>query len=153
MEPAMRTDILHRRDDILKWIQERKPKAFMCRELQCRQSTLNGWLKRMGITYKGNQGNKGIRVDPKRLTAEELSKRRYITPHKLKTRLLEDGIFERRCNRCGLSEWMGHLIPIELHHKDGNRWNNEFPNLEILCPNCHALTPNHSGKATGSYTA
>ena len=35
---------------------------------------------------------------------------------------------------------------MELHHIDGNRYNNELDNLQILCPNCHSLTPNHSGK-------
>ena len=43
-----------------------------------------------------------------------------------------------------LSEWMGKPIPLELHHKDGNHYNNDLSNLEILCPNCHAQTDNYS---------
>lgn len=31
-------------------------------------------------------------------------------------------------------------------HKDGNHLNNELENLELLCPNCHALTENWRGK-------
>ena len=45
-----------------------------------------------------------------------------------------------------MTEWMGISIPIELHHIDGNRFNNKLDNLQILCPNCHALTDNYSGR-------
>ena len=37
------------------------------------------------------------------------------------------------CNRCGYDK-----ITV-VHHKDRNRSNNSLENLEILCPNCHAL--------------
>lgn len=49
-----------------------------------------------------------------------------------------------KCECCGNTEWLGNLIPLEIHHKDGNRLNDKEDNLEVLCPNCHALTPNHS---------
>ena len=29
----------------------------------------------------------------------------------------------------------------EIHHIDGNHYNNEESNLQLLCPNCHSLTP------------
>ena len=64
----------------------------------------------------------------------------------LKRRLLSENIKEYRCERCGLSEWQGQKIPLELHHKDGNNSNNEIGNLQLLCPNCHALTDNYRGK-------
>ncbi|TFG24210.1 MAG: hypothetical protein EU529_04875 [Promethearchaeota archaeon] len=35
--------------------------------------------------------------------------------------------------------------PLDIHHIDGNRQNNRPENLELLCPNCHALTPNYKG--------
>lgn len=34
-------------------------------------------------------------------------------------------------------------VPLELHHIDGNYLNNNINNLQILCPNCHSLTPNY----------
>ena len=37
-------------------------------------------------------------------------------------------------------------IPLEVHHLDGDRMNNELSNLQLLCPNCHALTENWRGK-------
>jgi hypothetical protein len=51
-----------------------------------------------------------------------------------------------KCNKCGLVEWMGNNIPLELEHKDGNHYNNERDNLEMLCPNCHALTDTWRGR-------
>lgn len=47
----------------------------------------------------------------------------------------------RRCECCGLTEWMGRAINLEVHHKDGNRSNNDLDNLQLLCPNCHSYTP------------
>lgn len=51
-----------------------------------------------------------------------------------------------RCEKCRKEEWLNVLIPLEVHHKDGDSLNNELNNLELLCPNCHALTNNYRGK-------
>jgi hypothetical protein len=49
-----------------------------------------------------------------------------------------------RCNICKNSTWLGEPIPLEIHHKDGNWKNNRRENLDVICPNCHALeTKNH----------
>jgi hypothetical protein len=51
-----------------------------------------------------------------------------------------------KCECCGLEKWNENPIPLEVHHKDGDHLNNELENLEVLCPNCHALTKNWRGK-------
>lgn len=51
-----------------------------------------------------------------------------------------------KCECCGLEEWNGEKIPLEVHHIDGNHLNNVLENLQLLCPNCHALTDNWRGK-------
>ena len=51
-----------------------------------------------------------------------------------------------KCNRCGLNEWLGVDIPLELEHKDGNHYNDSRDNLEALCPNCHSQTPTFRGR-------
>ena len=33
-----------------------------------------------------------------------------------------------------------------MHHKDGDPKNNDFSNLQILCPNCHSQTDNYCAK-------
>lgn len=50
------------------------------------------------------------------------------------------------CECCGLSEWLGDPITLEVHHIDGNRVNNELTNLQLLCPNCHSQTDNYRNK-------
>ena len=47
-----------------------------------------------------------------------------------------------KCENCGLEEWQGVEIPLEVHHIDADSLNNEIDNLKLLCPNCHALTEN-----------
>lgn len=66
--------------------------------------------------------------------------------HKLKLRLLRENVKLHKCEDCGLTEWMKQTIPLELHHIDGNRYNNSLSNLKLLCPNCHALTDNYRAK-------
>jgi hypothetical protein len=50
------------------------------------------------------------------------------------------------CAGCGIYEWKGNKIILEIDHKDGNNQNNSRDNLEGLCPNCHSLTETWRGK-------
>lgn len=43
---------------------------------------------------------------------------------------------------CGVTEWRGQPVTLEVHHVDGDRKNNSDGNLQLLCGNCHAMTPN-----------
>ena len=54
------------------------------------------------------------------------------------------------CNCCGLYEWMGKSIVLELEHIDGNSENNKEDNLILLCPNCHSQTPTFKGANRGN---
>ena len=69
----------------------------------------------------------------------------YRTGH-LKERLFRAGIKERKCEHCGLTEWMGQPIPLELDHANGIPDDHRLENLRVLCPNCHALTPTWRGR-------
>jgi 5-methylcytosine-specific restriction endonuclease McrA len=60
----------------------------------------------------------------------------------LKGRLLAEGLKEARCEECGISGWRGRALPLDLHHVNGDPLDNRLENLQILCPNCHAQTPN-----------
>jgi Zn finger protein HypA/HybF involved in hydrogenase expression len=54
-----------------------------------------------------------------------------------------------KCAVCGLSEWMGKPIPLDLDHVDGNADNNTLENLRLICPNCHAQTETYKGANAG----
>lgn len=60
--------------------------------------------------------------------------------------ILRRGLATRQCNQCKLTTWMKKPIPIEVHHINGNPLDNRIQNLEVLCCNCHALTPNFGRK-------
>lgn len=52
-----------------------------------------------------------------------------------------------RCEKCGcnwINPYSGQTI-LEIHHIDGDRTNNLENNLQVLCPNCHAMTKNYRG--------
>lgn len=60
--------------------------------------------------------------------------------------------YGERCMKCNWSEvnQITKKVPIELEHKDGNSKNNSLDNLELLCPNCHSLTPTYKGLNRGN---
>ena len=94
-----------------------------------------------GMNLKGRK----LPLKRKPLT-DYLVKDSTIQSNKLRRRLLEQKIFKSRCSNCGRTTWLGSRIPLELDHRDGNHRNNELTNLRLLCPNCHALTPNYRGR-------
>lgn len=147
----MRTDLISKKDLILEWIIEELPKREIARRLGCKQETLNAYLVKMGITYAGQQAKKGqqkgsnIYKDSSNYLGQNALP---ITSHKLKIKLIRDGLKEEKCERCGNTHWLGIKLPLELHHKDGNHYNNELSNLEILCPNCHAISGDNAGAAS-----
>lgn len=47
---------------------------------------------------------------------------------------------------CGINEWCGKKLTLQLDHIDGNRNNEYRENLRALCPNCHSLTETYAGK-------
>ena len=57
-----------------------------------------------------------------------------------------------KCEMCKGTEWLGRPIPLELHHIDGCKDHNTDENCQLLCPNCHTLTPNFRGKNIKSRT-
>ena len=149
----MRNDIETRKEEILSWITENRSKAEIAKLLSCRLGTLENALARMGIEYIGNKGGKGRKIDTNYLTAEEYVKSTHVSSHRLKIKLIRDKVKKHCCEVCGGVEWMGKLIPIELDHIDGNRFNNDLVNLRIICPNCHAQTDTYSGKNVGKYAS
>lgn len=92
---------------------------------------------------QGHTKNVGKHRTP---TEKYLDNEIKITSFKLRNRLIEDGYFEKKCCCCGLTTWLGEPIPLELHHKDGNKNNNNLSNLELRCPNCHYFTDTYKTK-------
>ena len=140
----MRTDILERKEDILQWIREERPKSYICQQLNCKQTTLNSYLEKMGIEYAGQQNKKGQQKGTNlyKPASYYFDNKQQINSHKLKEKLIRDRLKENKCELCGIDTWQGVKISLELHHKNGDHYDNSFENLQILCPNCHAIQEN-----------
>ena len=56
------------------------------------------------------------------------------------------------CSKCGFNKNHpddGKTI-LEINHIDGDGTNHSPENLEVLCPNCHALTPTYRARNYGN---
>jgi hypothetical protein len=68
----------------------------------------------------------------------------YSNVNKLKIRLYNEGLKERKCELCGQGEeWNSMKISLILDHKNGIPDDHRFENLRIVCPNCNAGLETH----------
>ena len=67
----------------------------------------------------------------------------------IKKQFLMQVLYE--CAECKINSWNNKSIALTVHHKDGDRSNNDFSNLILLCPNCHSQTENFCGKNRRKY--
>ena len=93
--------------------------------------------------YDGEINRGGIKFELKDILD---GKHPQYPTSKLSKRLVKDGLKEYQCESCGISNWNGKLISLELNHKDGNNGNHSLDNLELLCPNCHSQTDTYRSK-------
>ena len=152
----MRTDILERKEEILSWIAEELTLYEIKTRLNCKYETLRSYLKQMGIEYAGQQSRKGQQKGPNKYKDSSYYTKKngpFIHSTKLREKLVREGKKQNKCEICGLTSWYEKRLPLELHHKDGNHYNNELDNLQILCPNCHAVfAPNAGSSKNKKYT-
>lgn len=80
--------------------------------------------------------------------SEYVNKPSCIKGSVLIKKLVKEGYKEYKCENpeCGLSEWHGKPISLQVHHIDGNHYNNSIDNLMLLCPNCHSQTDSFCGR-------
>jgi hypothetical protein len=99
-------------------------------------------------TWFQARGRGEIQARPQAMPIERLlvADRPATSRSHLKMRLLAAGLKENVCERCGLREWLGEPINMQLHHVNGQGKDNRLENIEFLCPNCHAKTANWGGR-------
>lgn len=100
--------------------------------------------------YKPNKSGKGIhkKSNDNDIPLNEILEGKHPSyqTYKLKKRLIKSGLKLNVCEECGISEWNGKPINMELHHIDGNNKNHSLENLKMLCPNCHSQTETFRAK-------
>lgn len=90
-------------------------------------------------------GKRGANIRDQNLGEVEF---RFRSTTAIKNILFEEQ--DGKCNKCGLTEWLGKPIAFELEHKDGDGGNNKRENVELLCPNCHSQTTTWRGRNINS---
>ena len=60
---------------------------------------------------------------------------------------IKERIFKERGRRCEVCGWekenlYNGIIPVQIHHINGDGNDHSQENLIVLCPNCHSLTDN-----------
>ena len=105
-------------------------------------------MRQRNIIKTGGQHPHATKYDVQRLIktrdmSDYLSNKVPMQSDKLKIRLINEGYLDPNCDICRRSLWVCEDIPLQLDHVNGNNDDNSLENLRLLCPNCHAQTPQY----------
>lgn len=82
-----------------------------------------------------------------KLNSEELFCKESKHPRTvLRKTIINEKLIPYKCAICGITEWQGKNISLELDHINGENNDNRLENLRFLCPNCHSQTITYGSK-------
>lgn len=148
------TKIHYTKELIQEAVDNSKSIAEVCRYIGLKPiggnyNTINKKIKLYEIDtshFTGQRWNKGEHYTEKTaiIPLEEILKENVnYKSDTLKKRLWEAKIKEQKCECCKTDD---PSIIYELHHINGDHYDNRLENLQILCPNCHSKTNNFRGR-------
>ena len=136
------------------------------REIVANNNTYSDCLRALGLGTKGGSstdilkrriaelncstehfGRKGPGYQTKHALVDILVENStYANISSLKRRLVREEVLEYKCAICGINEWLGQEISLQLDHINGVNNDHRAGNLRFLCPNCHSQTNTYGGK-------
>jgi len=120
--------------------------------LGIRYDTYRKHALRLNVFVK-NQSRKGLKRSKseyvnKIIPLEEILEGKH--PHYQRRgiirKLFEAGLKTNECEVCGIRNWNGSPLQMQLDHIDGNTYNHSINNLRMICPNCHSQTQTFCGR-------
>ena len=108
-------------------------------------STFKRYAVKYNVYDASNQAGKGTTKVKKKLS-DVFSGKVHMVTSNLRVRFIREGFKTHECEECGISEWNGKTISLELDHVSGIRSDNSLENLKLLCPNCHSQTHTFRGR-------
>lgn len=141
-------------------------------DLLDKSSAITDVLKELGLdAYNGNHRTLNERIEIDDLQLDKFKRNRDVRRTKnaiskntiplkdilvenstyknngnIKKRIVEEGLLVYKCCECGIDEWNGVEISLQLDHINGVNNDNRVENLRLLCPNCHSQTKTFSGR-------
>lgn len=118
----------------------------------CNYRTFHRAVERLNIDtshfVSPKRWNEGKTFPHRRVTSQEvLVKNATLSSNKMIRRVIErENLLKYECSLCGLSEWRGDKLTLEIDHINGDNSDNRLHNLRYLCPNCHSQTPTWRGR-------
>ncbi len=128
--------------------QESQSMAQASAKLKLHFNTFKRIAIKLGCYYPNQSGKGTSKKYPEKISLDSIIKGNHpqFQTYKLKNKLIKHGIFENKCSICGITEWNGFNLNMELDHIDGNKYNHLLENLRMLCPNCHSQTDTYRAK-------
>lgn len=103
-------------------------------------------LNLSGKDFRGKSAivekNKQNEVNPEKLFCKNSKHSRNI----LRKYIIVNNLLPYECAICGVKEWQGRTLSLELDHINGENNDNRLENLRFLCPNCHSQTTTYGSK-------
>lgn len=142
---------MYSKNELIEALNGSKSKTDILRKLNLKNNggnfnTLTYYFKKYEIDISNLIGRTNHKSVPNKRNLNDILVKDsdYLSSSHLKERLYKEGLKQRICELCGQDEnWKGKKISLILDHKNGEKYDNRFENLQIVCPNCNATLPTH----------
>lgn len=96
--------------------------------------------------FKGKQNIYKIQhereISPEKLLSDNCKHLRTV----LRRYVIKNELIPYKCAICGITDWNGKTLSLELDHINGRNNDNRLENLRFLCPNCHSQTSTYGSR-------
>ena len=106
-------------------------------------------MSELGISTKDFKGKSALittnadrEIDPNKLLSKNCKHQRTV----LRRYIIKENLIPYKCAICGVTEWNGKTLSLELDHINGVNNDNRLENLRFLCPNCHSQTTTYGSR-------